>query len=120
MTRQYLATAGCYVGPIRGVLSNTGGALRASVLVIVMAVATVGQQVPAPETTSQSPTATQVPDAPSATKQSQHGSFGHGVATVVKTIGQDELHLISAPFRIDSFGFADKAPFLNKTLFWDS
>ena len=42
------------------------------------------------------------------------------MATVVKTIGQDELHLITAPFRIDSVGFTDEPPFLNKTLFWDS
>jgi hypothetical protein len=84
-----------------------------------MLVATAaGQQVPAAETPSQSPTSTQIPDAPSTTKQ--HSSFGHGVATVVKTIGQDELHLISAPFRIDSVGFTDEPPFLNKTLFWDS
>jgi len=89
--------------------------LRASVVATVMAITTVGQQAPAPAT----PTA-QVPDAPSATKQAQHGSFRHGVATVVKTIGEDEWHLITAPFRINSVGLTDNAPFLNKTLFWDS
>ena len=85
-------------------------------LVMVLVAAAAGQQ----PTNPQAQTAQQIPDAPSATKQGQRGSFGHGVATAAKAIGQDEWHLIQAPFRIDSFGFSDKAPFLNKTLFWDS
>ncbi|HEX8893764.1 MAG TPA: hypothetical protein VF783_10595, partial [Terriglobales bacterium] len=35
----------------------------------------------------------------------------------MKTIGQDQWHLIKAPFQI---GFSDNPPFVNKTLFWDS
>jgi membrane-associated phospholipid phosphatase len=102
-----------------GRLSRKSAGVCCCVFWLTMVVATAaGQQVPAPETPSQSPTTTQIPDAPSTTKQ--HSSFGHGVVTVVKTIGQDEWHLIQAPFRIDSVGFTDEAPFLNKTLFWDS
>src|SRR5215472_2073809 len=70
-----------------------------------------------PQTSSQSPT--QLPDTPSTSKQSRH-SFGQNVATAARTIGHDEWHLISAPFRIDSVGFSDSRPFVNKTLFWDS
>ena len=90
------------------------GVFYASAVLVGITVTSVGQQAPAPASASQ------VPDAPSATKQAQHSSFKHGLATVAKTIGQDEWHLITAPFRIDSVGFADTAPFLNKTLFWDS
>lgn len=86
---------------------------RAAAVLVAMTITTTGQQAPAP---ASSP----VPDAPSATNHAQRGSFGHGVATVVKTIGEDEWHIIQAPFRIDSVGFSDKAPFLNETLFWDS
>jgi len=86
---------------------------------VVLSVAATCQQPPnsgaSPATATQ-----QAPDAPSSAKQKQQGSFKHGVATVAKTIGQDEWHLISAPFRIDSVGFTDKTPFVNKTLFWDS
>jgi membrane-associated phospholipid phosphatase len=90
------------------------------ILWTVLVTTAAGQQVPVPETPSQSPTATQVPDAPSATQQAAQRSFGHGVAVIAKTIGQDEWHLITAPFRINSIGFTDNAPFLNRTLFWDS
>ncbi len=94
---------------IRGAWST----VRACVVLLLIAGTAAGQQSPGT-------TQPQIPDAPSAAKQAQHGSFRHGVATVAKTIGQDEWHLITAPFRIDSVGFTDGAPFLNKTLFWDS
>jgi membrane-associated phospholipid phosphatase len=87
-------------------------------MIVVVALGAAGQQAPTQNPSSQSPPSQQIPDAPSATKQ--NASFGHKAATVVKTIGQDEWHLISAPFRIDSVGFSDKTPFVNKTLFWDS
>jgi membrane-associated phospholipid phosphatase len=90
----------------------------ACIFALVFATATTLGQQPAEHQPSPTPSAQQIPDAPSATKQS--GSLGHKTATVVKTIGQDEWHLISAPFRIDSVGFSDKTPFVNKTLFWDS
>src|SRR5215467_1381070 len=85
-------------------------------LVIVLTVSAVCQQIPSAEPPQPS-TTQQTPDAPSSTKQEQQSSFGHGVKIVVKTIGQDEWHLLSAPFRIDSVGFTDKTPFVNKTLF---
>jgi membrane-associated phospholipid phosphatase len=88
-------------------------------LIIVLTAAAVCQQTPSSETPQPSATQ-QTPDAPSTIQQKQHRSLGDGVKTVVKTIGQDEWHLISAPFRIDSVGFTDKTPFVNKTLFWDS
>jgi membrane-associated phospholipid phosphatase len=88
-------------------------------LVLLLAISAVCQESPNSEPTRAS-TAQQTPDAPSSTKQKQQNSFGHGIKTVARTIGQDEWHLISAPFRIDSVGFTDKTPFINKTLFWDS
>ncbi len=62
----------------------------------------------------------QLPDTPSASKQPRSHSFTRDVGIAAKTIGNDEWHLISAPFRIDSVGFTDKTPFINQTLFWDS
>lgn len=94
-------------------------AIRIALLVIVVSAAATGQQTstrPQPP----SPGDQQIPDAPSATKQAQQGSLRHGVASAVKTIGHDEWHLIKAPFQINSLGFSDKTPFVNKTLFWDS
>jgi membrane-associated phospholipid phosphatase len=102
-----------------GHLPGKSASIACVLILLTMSVATAaGQRVPAPGTPSQLPTSTQIPDAPSTTKQ--HSSFGHGVAVVAKTIGRDEWHLITAPFRIDSVGFTNEAPFLNKTLFWDS
>jgi membrane-associated phospholipid phosphatase len=77
----------------------------------VLSVSVLGQQVPAPNPTAPEP----LPDAPS-----QHASFKHGVATVVKTIGQDEWHLIKAPFETQSLGFETGTPFRNTTLYWDA
>jgi len=88
-------------------------------LITILAVAAVCQQTPKSEPARAS-TAQQTPDAPSSTKEKQQNSFGHGVKTVARTIGQDEWHLIKAPFQIDSIGFTDKTPFMNTTLFWDS
>jgi len=85
---------------------------------MVLPKAAAGQQDPSQNPPSQPPASQQIPDAPSATKQG--GSFSHGVVTVVKTIGQDQWHLITAPFRIDAIGFTDSPPFIDRTLFWDS
>jgi membrane-associated phospholipid phosphatase len=38
----------------------------------------------------------------------------------VKTIGDDEWHLIKAPFETDKLGFETGTPFRNKTLVWDA
>jgi hypothetical protein len=118
MNIRFLASAGLRDKNTARLIRGAWKALGTSVVWLAMAACASGQQASAPPapTTAAS---TQIPDAPSTTKQ-QHGSFGHGVATVVKTIGQDELHLITAPFRIDSVGFTNEVPFLNKTLFWDS
>lgn len=120
MNCQYLAGASYGVRSIHRMLRHSGIVARISVFSIIAVAAATGQQVPAPEAPAQSHAATQIPDAPSATKQAQHTSFGHSVATVVKTIGEDEWHIIQAPFRIDSVGLTDEAPFVNRTLFWDS
>ena len=117
MESQYLEPPSYRRGSIHGLLPEAGSAARTSLILLMMVAASVGQEVPAAGTAPPAPTATQIPDAPSATKQARQRSFGHGVATVARTIGQDEWHLVTAPFRIDSVGFADKAPFLNKTLF---
>ena len=118
MTSRFLTPAGLRNKKTARLTRRAGNVFRTSVVWLAMAACAAGQQASAPPapTTAAS---TQIPDAPSTTKQ-QPGSFGHGVATVIKTIGQDELHLITAPFRIDSVGFTDEPPFLNKTLFWDS
>ena len=85
----------------------------------VVAVA-VGQQGTSPQGPPQSSTGPQIPDAPSATKQAQHGSFGHGLLKVVKTIGEDEGNILKAPFETQDFGFSNGTPLRNKTLIWDS
>jgi membrane-associated phospholipid phosphatase len=97
---------------------NAKSALSITVFALVLASAAAGQQAPGEDPSSQSPSSQQIPDAPSAAKPDR--SLGHAVATVVKTIGQDQWHLIKAPFQIDSIGFSDEFPFVNKTLFWDS
>jgi len=120
MESQSLAMAHYRVRSIDRLLGDSGIAIRTAIFLVMVVAAAVGQHVPAGDTAAQSPTATQIPDAPSATKQAQHGSFGHGVATVAKTIGQDEWHFITAPFKTNTFGFSNGTPFYNKTLFWDS
>ncbi len=87
---------------------------------MMIAAAAVGQQSPAPSRPAQSPTASPIPDDPSATKQAQHGSFGHGVTTAVKTVGHDEWNILKAPFETEGLGFSAGTPFRNKTLVWDS
>jgi membrane-associated phospholipid phosphatase len=98
--------------------SSHRAALIITLFVIGLATAAAGQQDRSPIPPSESSASQQTPDAPSSIKQG--GSVSHGVVAVAKTIGQDEWHLISAPFRINSLGFTDKTPFVNKTLFWDS
>src|SRR6516164_4025413 len=98
---------------------NAKSSLSITVFALVLSSAVAGQQAPAENPSAQSPSSQQIPDAPSAAAK-PGGSFGHGVATVVKTIGQDQWHLIKAPFQIDSIDFNDEFPFVNKTLFWDS
>lgn len=93
-------------------------ATKTLILVSALAVATMGQQIPT-EPTAQAPTSTSVPDAPSSTK-SQRASFKHGLATAAKTIGEDEWHLIKAPFETQSLGFDTGTPFRNKTLYWNA
>jgi membrane-associated phospholipid phosphatase len=48
-----------------------------------------------------------LPDAPSSSRAPESKSFADGVGTVVKTIGQDEWHIL-------------KAPFQKKALIWDA
>jgi membrane-associated phospholipid phosphatase len=107
--------------PAQSIGRLTVKATQVAILLILAAAAAQGQQSPPPQTTPSHPVTTQqIPDAPSATRQAQHSSFGHSIATAAKTIGQDEWHLIKAPFQINSLGFSTGAPFVNKTLFWDS
>jgi membrane-associated phospholipid phosphatase len=70
--------------------------------IIPFAVAQEAPATPAPATTQTQP---QLPDAPSATKQSR--SFGETLAVIGKTIGHDEVHIL-------------KAPFQKKALIWDA
>ncbi len=43
-----------------------------------------------------------LPDAPSASAALGSGSFGKDLGTAVKTIGEDELHIIKAPFSVSA------------------
>ena len=40
-----------------------------------------------------------LPDAPSATREPQSNEFLGGVGTAARTIGEDELHILKAPFK---------------------
>ena len=114
------ATSSRWSIPVRRWIGTTRAATRAAALSFILLSSAVGQQAPTAQAPPQSPTASQIPDAPSAAGQAQRRSFGHGVSTVVKTIGQDQWNLIKAPFQTDSLGFASGTPFRNKTLFWDT
>lgn len=103
-------------GRVDALVRGAGQATRAVMLLTVFAAAAIGQQPATPP----APASQQLPDAPSTTKPAQHGSLGHGVATIVKTIGQGEWQIIRAPFQTDSFGFSNGTPLRNRTLFWDS
>ncbi len=118
MERRHLGARGA--GSVRRLPGDFGRATRTAIFLITVVVAAVGQQGSGSQAPAQSPTAPPIPDAPSATKQAQHGSFGHSVATAVKTIGQDEWNIVKAPFETESFGFSTGTPFRNKTLMWDS
>jgi membrane-associated phospholipid phosphatase len=43
-----------------------------------------------------------LPDAPSAAKDHQSSSFGKSLGTAVKTIGDDELHIVKSPFSVSA------------------
>jgi membrane-associated phospholipid phosphatase len=56
--------------------------------------ATATEQTPATEAV--------LPDAPSAAKDHQSSSFGKSLGTAVKTIGDDELHIVKSPFSVSA------------------
>ena len=78
-------------------------ALRRAICTILLLVGVVpptsAQQDPAADPPETTQTRSQLPDAPSTTKEAQSHSFGHNLATIGKTIGQDQLHLLKAPFQ---------------------
>jgi hypothetical protein len=43
-----------------------------------------------------------LPDAPSTAKDQQPNSFGASLGNAVKTIGEDELHIIKSPFSVSA------------------
>ncbi len=43
-----------------------------------------------------------LPDAPSASEESQSNSFRKSLGKAVKTIGEDELHIIKSPFSVSA------------------
>ena len=43
-----------------------------------------------------------LPDAPSSAAQGGSGSFGKTVGSIARTIGEDELHILKAPFKKDA------------------
>ncbi len=43
-----------------------------------------------------------LPDDPSVARQAQSNSFGQSLGTAVKTIGEDELHIIKSPFSVNA------------------
>lgn len=93
-------------------------ATKTLILVSALATATMGQQTPTGPT-AQAPTSTSIPEAPSSTK-SQRASFKQGLATAVKSIGQDEWHMIKAPFETQGLGFDTGTPLRNTTLYWNA
>ena len=119
MHEQSLATSDMQLTWIAGLIWRCRRLAWVTACSVGIAASAVGQQAPTAQTPSSPPTSQQIPDAPSATKQPQPSSFGHGVATVVKTIGQDEWNIIKAPFQTDNFGFSNGTPFQNRTLMWD-
>jgi membrane-associated phospholipid phosphatase len=108
------------VGPIRRSWADLRHAAHVATFLIMAIAAAAGQQNPAQQPPPQAPTASQLPDAPSATKQAQSRSFQHGVTAAVKTIGEDEWNILKAPFQANNLGFANGTPFRSKTLLWDS
>jgi hypothetical protein len=120
MEWRHFAASASKVGTNTRWLEGLGSTARTAMLIIMIAAAAVGQQGSASQVPAQSPTASQIPDAPSATKQAQHRSFRQGVATAVKTVGEDEWNILKAPFQTNTLGFSNGAPFQNKTLVWDS
>jgi len=113
------ATARCGAGSVNWLPRSMRTTTRTATFMIIALAAAVGQQVPAPAT-SQQPAAQPIPDVPSSTPPGQSRSFGQTMGTVVKTIGEDEWHLIKAPFQTDSLGFSTGTPFRNRTLLWDA
>ena len=89
---------------------------RALVLVTALSISALGQQPATADPTPQAP----LPNAPSSTQSAQHSSFKYGLATAAKTIGQDEWHLIKAPFETQTMGFDSGTPFRNTTLYWNA
>ncbi|HVP54018.1 MAG TPA: phosphatase PAP2 family protein [Candidatus Eisenbacteria bacterium] len=116
MEFQGRAVASCNVGRFGRQHYVATGTAYTIALMVVLASCAFGQQAPPPGAQTTSP----LPDAPSATQQAQHSSFRHGVATAARTIGQDEWHLISAPFTAEGLSFGDGVPFYRTTLFWSA
>jgi membrane-associated phospholipid phosphatase len=87
------------------------GGLRSRLCTVLLLISVVpvssAQQNQATEAATTTQTQSQLPDAPSASAGAQSRSFGHGVAVVGKTIGEDELNIL-------------KAPFQKKALIWDA
>src|SRR5450759_5902247 len=85
---------------------------RKSVLVAMIAIAlwaptwsmAQSQVKPSDSTATRLTPATEaaLPDAPSAAKESQPSSFGKSLGTAIKTIGEDELHIIKSPFSVSA------------------
>ena len=85
---------------------------RRSVLVAMIAIAlwaptwsmAQSQVKPSDSTATRLTPATEaaLPDAPSAAKESQPSSFGKSLGTAIKTIGEDELHIIKSPFSVSA------------------
>jgi membrane-associated phospholipid phosphatase len=82
------------------------GGICTALLLVGIVPATTAQQGAATDPPATAPAQTPIPDAPSATKEAQSSSFGRKMAVIGKTIGQDELNIL-------------KAPFQKKALIWD-
>jgi membrane-associated phospholipid phosphatase len=95
------STVVCLEDSSRAAVSLRRGVLVAA-LTITLCPAVFAQVpegfVPAPVTEN---SIAALPDAPSAT-QDDKKSFGKGLGTAAKTIGEDELHIIKAPFSVNA------------------
>jgi membrane-associated phospholipid phosphatase len=99
-----------HAGRLKGILHSIRFApLLVMLLVPAWPSTSAQQQPPASDAFMSADGDAPLPDAPPAPKDNQSKSFASSLGTAVKTIGEDEWHIIKAPFSLNS-----------KTIMWDS
>ena len=90
------------VGAVSGMCPAMRGAICAILLLAGVGPLASAQQDPAAGPPGTGQAQSQLPNAPSAAKDAESHSFGHNLATIGKTIGQDQLHILRAPLQKDA------------------